>query len=140
MALFFVCLIHILMASLSDPLVVTQHKGLFLWPKEFTAKAYGYVFENPMILIGFKNKCIVVFGTIVNMILTAMGAYALSRRGVRGTTVHHVFIVFTMFFSGGVASILSEYPKSGVCLSFRSGADPSSGCERLTTDCYAHGL
>ncbi|MDF2959955.1 MAG: binding-protein-dependent transport system inner rane component [Paenibacillus sp.] len=95
--------IYVLMASLSDPKFVAQYRGLLLWPHGFTLSTYKFVFENPMIATGYKNTLIYVFaGTGVNMILTAMGAYALSRRYLIGGTTIMILIVFTMFFSGGL--------------------------------------
>lgn len=95
--------IYVLMASLSNPLFVAQYRGLFLWPHGFTLSTYSYVFENPMIATGYKNTLIYVFaGTCINMIITAMGAYALSRRHLIGGTTIMILIVFTMFFSGGL--------------------------------------
>jgi putative aldouronate transport system permease protein len=74
-------LVFVLMASVSNPLIVAQKKDLFLWPRGFTLNTYKYVFENPMITIGYKNTIIYVLsGTLINMVLTSLGAYALSRK------------------------------------------------------------
>ena len=45
------------------------------------------VFDNPMIAISYRNTLIyVVAGTTVNLVLTMLGAYALSRRDCSGRT------------------------------------------------------
>jgi len=95
--------IYVLMASVSNPTFVLQYRGLLLWPRGFTLDAYKYVFENPMIITGYRNTLFYVFaGTALNLLLTALGAYALSRRYLLGGTTVMILIVFTMFFSGGL--------------------------------------
>jgi putative aldouronate transport system permease protein len=48
---------HILMASISDPIIVFGKRGFFLWPVGKVAlKGYKLVFENPNILTGFMNS------------------------------------------------------------------------------------
>ena len=95
--------IYVLMASVSNPTFVLQYRGLLLWPRGFTLDAYKYVFENPMIITGYRNTLFYVFaGTALNLFLTALGAYALSRRYLLGGTTVMILIVFTMFFSGGL--------------------------------------
>lgn len=95
--------VYVMLASVSDPVQVVQHRGVLLWPKGFTFDTYKYLFENPMILIGYKNTLFyVVVGTALNMVMTAFGAYSLSRRYLKGGDVIMRLIVFTMFFSGGI--------------------------------------
>jgi putative aldouronate transport system permease protein len=96
-------LLHVAFASLSDPYSVASHKGLWLHPIRFTAVAYGMVFDNPMIGISYRNTLIYVLaGTTVNIVLTTLGAYALSRRDLFWKNPIMFFIVFTMLFSGGL--------------------------------------
>lgn len=94
---------HITFASLSKPVLVVQHSGLLLYPKGFNFDAYISVFKNPMITLGFSNTLIyVIFGTAVNLMLTSLGAYALSRKDLYWKNIIMLIIVFTMFFSGGL--------------------------------------
>ncbi len=59
--------------------------------------------QNPLILSGYRNTLfIVIVGTSLNVFMTALGAYALSRRNVLFKNPIMFFIVFTMFFSGGL--------------------------------------
>jgi putative aldouronate transport system permease protein len=96
-------LLHVAFASLSEPYSVASHKGLLLYPIRFTAVAYGMVFDNPMIAISYRNTLIYVLaGTTVNIVLTTLGAYALSRRDLFWKNPIMFFIVFTMLFSGGL--------------------------------------
>lgn len=96
-------LVYVLFASLSDPTLYMQHSGILWKPLHFNLNAYRLVFENPMIIRGYLNTFIVLIGGLVlNIILTAFGAYALSRKGLRYRKQFMLFIVFTMFFNGGL--------------------------------------
>jgi putative aldouronate transport system permease protein len=96
-------LLYVLFASLSSAGELTQHRGLLFAPLDLTFEAYRRVFANPIILTGYRNTLfIVIVGTALNVLLTTLGAYALSRRGVLFRNPVMFFIVFTMFFSGGL--------------------------------------
>jgi len=94
---------YVLIASLSNPTAVAQRGGLMLWVEGFTLEAYKMVAQNPNIWSGYQNTAIyVVGGTAVNLFMTTLGAYGLSRRNLYGKGVIMKLIVFTMFFSGGL--------------------------------------
>jgi putative aldouronate transport system permease protein len=96
-------LVYVLLASLSDPTAVTAHRGLMLVPVGFTLDAYEAVMKNPNIARSYLNTLIYVsVGTTLNIFLTALGAYALSRRDVMWKNAIMFLIVFTMFFNGGI--------------------------------------
>ncbi len=96
-------LLFVLFASLSNANELTQHRGLLFAPIDFTLEAYRRVLQNPLILSGYRNTLfIVIVGTSLNVLMTALGAYALSRRNVLFKNPVMFFIVFTMFFSGGL--------------------------------------
>ncbi|KGA82515.1 sugar ABC transporter permease [Lysinibacillus fusiformis] len=95
-------LIFVLSASLSNPEYVISG-DLWLWPKEFTVEAYEKVFQNPDIINGFINTLkYTFFGTLLNIVMTICAAYPLSRRNLKGKGFIMAFMVFTMFFSGGL--------------------------------------
>ena len=95
--------IYVVVASLSDPNEVLKSGGLMVWPKGFQLDTYKLVFQNRMILVGYKNTIFyVVVGTAINLILTIFGAYALSRKDVPGKNAMMMMIIFTMFFRGGM--------------------------------------
>jgi len=96
-------LLYVLFASFSNPSELARHQGILLMPLSFSTAAYEAVFANPNIITGYRNTIFyVVAGTAINMILTCLGAYALSRRNVMWRTPISLMIVFTMFFSGGL--------------------------------------
>lgn len=95
-------LIFVLSASLSNPEYVISG-DIWLWPKEFTVEAYQKVFQNPDIINGFVNTLkYTFFGTLLNIFMTICAAYPLSRRNLKGKGFIMAFMVFTMFFSGGL--------------------------------------
>lgn len=95
--------LYIVMASFSEPLKFLSHSGLLLRPIGFTFIAYEKAFEHPLLLNAYVNTIfIVVAGVFVNILLTAIGAYFLSRKNVLYKNIISFFIVFTMFFSGGL--------------------------------------
>ncbi|WP_339843393.1 carbohydrate ABC transporter permease [Paenibacillus sp. FSL W7-1088] len=96
-------LLYVLFASFSDSAQLLANKGLLWKPVGFSLEAYKSVLANPGIATGFRNTLfILVFGVIVNLFMTALGAYVLSRKNVMWNKVFMFFIVFTMFFGGGL--------------------------------------
>lgn len=96
-------MIHIVMASFSDGNLLLAHRGILLKPLDFTIGGYKMVFKDPMILRGYANTIfVVVAGTFISVLVTAMGAYFLSRKNVMLQTPVMLYVMFTMFFSGGM--------------------------------------
>lgn len=95
-------LIYVLSASFSDAMSVTSGK-MFLWPVDLTLENYEEVFKNKNIVLGFRNSIIImVSGTVINLLMTILAAYPLSRRDLWGHSVIMKLITFTMFFNGGL--------------------------------------
>ena len=96
-------LLYVFFASISDPASIAAWRGMLWYPIGFSTKAYEAVFANPFILIGYRNTLFyVIFGTAANMLMTTLGAYALSRQNVLWKRPLSLLIVFTLFFSGGL--------------------------------------
>ena len=109
--IFMVCMIfvmfyplwYVLCASFSDPKQLNAHMGLLIWPDGYSFNAYKLMMKNPMILRGYANTLIIlVFGLSLNMIMTCIAAYILSRKRVLFNRVFSLIIIFTMYFSGGL--------------------------------------
>ncbi|MBR4235246.1 MAG: carbohydrate ABC transporter permease [Clostridia bacterium] len=95
-------LIFVINASFTDPLKLYS-SPLLLYPKGFNLGSYSIAFANSDIWIGYRNSLIYTFlGTIVNIVMTILGAYPLSRKDFTGRNVLTFFYSFTMFFSGGL--------------------------------------
>lgn len=96
-------ILHVFAASLSDPVRLMRHMGPMVWPQGFTLEGFKVVFKNPNIYSGYRNTVFyVVVGTGISMVLTTLGAYALSRKGYPFRRFLMVAIVFTMYFGGGL--------------------------------------
>lgn len=95
--------VYILFASISDPTEISRFRGMLLYPKGFSLDAYAAVLQNPMVLTGYRNTLFyVIAGTAINLVMTTLSAYALSRRNVYFRDHIMLFIVITMVFSGGL--------------------------------------
>lgn len=95
----------VLISSFSDPYAVARGEVTLL-PKGFSLDAYVEAFNNGEIVQGYANSLFyLVFGTILNMVLTIPAAYALSRPKLKGRNFIMMMIVFTMYFSGGLVPL-----------------------------------
>lgn len=91
-----------ILVSLVPNTVYLRYQGLMLWPPEVTLEAYSFTFQSSLIWYGFKNSFLItVIGTVYNMVLTILCAYALTKP-IPGGKLIRFLIVFTMYFSGGL--------------------------------------
>ncbi len=101
-----VCLypmVYVVLASFSDSGALMAHEGLLLKPLGFNVEAYKAVAKNPNILNGYMNTIFVlVVGVLVNLFMTALAAYFLSRKNVMFKKPIMIMMIFTMYFSGGM--------------------------------------
>lgn len=97
-------LIHVLALSLSSATAAAGGR-VVLWPVEFTTNAYEYAMSRPQFVDAFIVSIKrVLLGASVNMILTILVAYPLSKENAvfRARTFYVWFFVITMLFSGGL--------------------------------------
>lgn len=95
-------LLHIVSASFSDPHAVSTGK-VFLWPVDFSLRGYEAVFQHKAVLTGYANTIFyTVVGTCVNLIMTVLAAYPLSRKKLPFRKFFTALFTFTMIFSGGM--------------------------------------
>lgn len=95
-------LIFVVSASFSDPNKILNGE-VWLYPKGFTFDAYTQVFQDGRIWNSYKNTIVyTVLGTFINLILSTLLAYPLSRKDLPGRNIFMFIIVFTMFFQGGI--------------------------------------
>lgn len=73
-----------------------------LWPTNITWENYEFVFDSPLLLNSMWNSVKLAFiGTIYNMLLTVLMAYAFTKP-IPGRNFFRFFMVFTMYFGGGL--------------------------------------
>ena len=94
--------IFVVSASFSSGTAVQSGK-VILWPVDISFVGYDTVFHNVNIWKGFINSLFYTFaGTIINVTLTMLAAYPLSRKDLVGRDKLMLFFTFTMFFNGGI--------------------------------------
>ncbi len=93
---------NVLITSFADPAEVAKQR-FYLIPGSFDWGSYNMLLNGSYIGRAFVNSIIVtVAGTLVNMIVTTCGAYALSKKGMPGRKAMMAGVIFTMLFSGGL--------------------------------------
>lgn len=96
-------LLHILARSLSDPLQSGSMSGLEIIPRGFSLINYQVLFSNKNVVPSIFNSIfITVVGTLLNIILTIMAAYALTRPNLVGKRILMVFFIIMMLFDPGI--------------------------------------
>ena len=95
-------LYYILIVSVSHGGAVARGEVTWL-PVDVTLKAYEIIFSDAPIVNAYKNTLLYTsLGVLINLTCTALCAYPLSRREFVGKQWLSLFIVFTMFFDGGM--------------------------------------
>ena len=94
---------YVVCASFSKSALLMGNHSALLMPLGWSLSAYERVFNTASIWRGYGNTIIYVgLGTFINIIMTLLAAYFLSRKDLPGKTVLTIFIMFTMYFSGGM--------------------------------------
>ena len=95
-------LVNIFSSSFSSADAVMSGK-VWLFPVDFTLEGYEAVFRNDDIWIGYRNSLFyMVFGTLINIVMTLLAAYPLSRSDMPGQGPIMLLFTFTMIFNGGM--------------------------------------
>lgn len=72
-------------------------------PAHFTIEAYSFILFQSRIGLAFIESVLVTAVYVVySVVLTSLGAYALTKRNMPGHRIFFVFILITMFFGGGL--------------------------------------
>jgi len=94
---------HCLMASFSDPVRLTGYRGFIFAPLGHSMEGYTAILRNRNIGTGYTNTIIyILVGTSINMLLTILGGYALSRKRLMLRRVLTLAFVFTMYVDFGL--------------------------------------
>ncbi len=96
---------HVIMYSISDS-QEAMSGGLFFWPRKLSLLAYSMIFKTSQIYVAYRNTILrTFFGTYLSVTLSALTAFPLSRRRLRGRGPLSMLFFFTMLFSGGMIPI-----------------------------------
>ncbi|MDE0221872.1 MAG: carbohydrate ABC transporter permease [Spirochaetaceae bacterium] len=94
--------IYVLSVSISDAEEAFRGK-VWIVPAGLSVKAYEIVLDNPGMWRSYYNTVwYVVVGTAVNITLTILAAYPLSRRELLGKNLIITMMVLTVYVSGGL--------------------------------------
>ncbi|HMN59403.1 MAG TPA: carbohydrate ABC transporter permease [Anaerolinea sp.] len=95
----------IVISSVTSEAALTAN-GYRLWPEEFSAAAYTYLFAKGSILItAYMNTIIsTLAGTVLAVAMVGLYAYAISRDNFKFKTFFTFYAFFTMLFGGGLVA------------------------------------
>ncbi|SEC77492.1 carbohydrate ABC transporter permease [Paenibacillus sp. GP183] len=94
--------VYMLSVSLSSDVYVLKNQ-ITLMPMGLNFRAYNVVFKDPRIWSAYSNTILyLLIGTPISLIITAAGAFALSKKDMLFNKPFTLLIVFTMFFNGGM--------------------------------------
>lgn len=100
-------ILNILALSLTDPVNAHKMRGLDILPKGLSFINYKVLFSNPQIGKSILNSIfITATGTFINLLLTAMAAYVLTRPKFVGKKFFIVLLIIIMVFQPGM---IQEY-------------------------------
>ncbi len=106
---------YVAISSVSNPTRLISHQGPLFYPLGIDFSSYKLVFDNPMISRGYINTILyVIVGTTVNVTMTILGAFVLSRKGLYWGKLLRLMVVFTLFFSSGLIPFYLVVDKVGL--------------------------
>ena len=98
-------LYFVVIASFSQPEAVLGGKLRFL-PVGFNLESYQMVLTEPKVWTGYRNTILyTVLGTCINLVLTTLAAYPLSRKDMPFRGLLTFVASFTMLFGGGMIPV-----------------------------------
>lgn len=95
--------INVLFVSFANMKDIVESGGVLLFPKSIHLDSYKYVLQYSGLLNAYGVTIfITVVGTLINLIMTALGAYVTSNRDLPGRNAMMTMILVAMLFSGGL--------------------------------------
>ncbi|RTE10663.1 carbohydrate ABC transporter permease [Paenibacillus whitsoniae] len=95
--------VNVLIVSFADMKDYVQQGGVLLYPRSIHWDSYRYVLRHSGLLDAYGVTIfITIVGTLINLIMTSLGAYVLSTRELPGRNVLMTIIVIAMLFNGGL--------------------------------------
>ena len=95
-------ILNVVAISFSSAQYVARNQ-VSIWPRGFTLSAYQEILSSQRIPQAYWNTLLYTgLGTTVNIIMTVLTAYPLSRSKLTGRKIFMGIILFTMFFNGGI--------------------------------------
>ncbi|HCM27725.1 MAG: hypothetical protein A2Z99_15575 [Treponema sp. GWB1_62_6] len=92
--------VYVLAASISSPEAIRENRVILGPVGPLSSEAYRLVFNDARIWVGYANTIFyAVVGTAINLAVTVLAAYPMSRKKFRGRKFMNVFVSMTMFIS-----------------------------------------
>jgi putative aldouronate transport system permease protein len=108
----------VLIASFSSPSSILSGRAWII-PADVSLEGYQRLFGNTRIWIGYRNTiAYTLVGTAFSLACTLTAAYSLSRKSLPFRKGINLFLVFTMFFSGGLVPTYFVIRDSGLINTF----------------------
>lgn len=81
-----------------------MHEGYSLLPRQFDLTAFNYILNGSTGIMKSYGMSIIttVIGTILNLMITVLFAYPISRTDLRGRSIISFYLFFTILFNGGL--------------------------------------
>jgi putative aldouronate transport system permease protein len=118
--------IHVIAASFASQKAYME-STFMLFPTEFSLNAYKYIFSTDVLTRSLLTTiCITAVGTMINLIMTSLLGYSLSRNNVHFKKTIMFMIVFTMIFQGGMIPLFLIVKSLGMLNSYWSLLLPSA--------------
>ncbi len=81
----------------------TERRGIVLLPKGIQFRAFSWMFQQDVFWNSYSNTLfLTVYGTVWALVVSILGAYALSKKRLKFRKFFNFFLVFTMWFSAGI--------------------------------------
>ncbi len=96
-------MLNLLAVSLSDPTQIVGMDGLTILPRGLSTDVWSLLLTHPAVLRGIGNSAIITIGgTILNVICTALMAWALARKSLPGRRLIFLMVLVTIVFTPGI--------------------------------------
>jgi len=110
--------LYVVAGSFATELELTQ-RSFFIWPQNFTAAAYEFIFTTGTLIDSMVRTIgVTIVGTLVQLVFTFTFAYPLSRPNLRGRSLLMKLVLFTMLFSGGLIPTFTVVRSLGLLNSY----------------------
>lgn len=94
--------LHVAAVSLSSSTAINQGR-VTVFPVSFSLDSYQAIMRSGKVPLGFKNSLVyTALGTVINIVLTSLAAYPLSKRNLPLRRFYTLLVTIPMFFSGGL--------------------------------------
>ena len=94
---------YVIVASFTSSSFLEVHTGMLWWPTRFTLRAYQVAFTHPLLISGFRNILFVMVAYVpLSLAMTILCGYFIACKGMMFKKPIMLFMLFTMFFSGGM--------------------------------------